>query len=425
MLLIRQGRMPAALVTDARGVSTPKTLDYVDLLSALDHSAVVTELKKDPVREHEIPDLPAGALLLSMTERPSGNSFVVTGAAPPATHLFVVEGGGETTTHEVPLPHVAYRAEWESATRSVRRLSLALCSPENEAAPDRGHGDLPLPLQQRLRLLRGRPGGGLLAHPGLHRDDPGADTGADRRRVLLRPERRGALHQGPLEERALLGLPRVPRGRRGARRTGARLARTLLHDRKRPPRPGKERELTEKSNQTNDNAGAKTEHGGGTPAPAPASAPAGTTTPGALFDMAPEKAPTKPGSGKGGQGASTKAAPRTEPQKYPEGTEVRYGRETVHLPKEMSAKEVLDWMSEDDYPELKYEDTELRHDKEKNRLVVVRKAQKKGARQGGRRGGRASGRSRRDPRPGRAPQARATAPSRPSSGCSAPTASTR
>ena len=135
LLLIRQGRMPAALVTDARGVSTPKTLDYVDLLSALDNSAVVTELEKDPVREHEIPDLPAGALLLSMTERPSGNSFVVTGTAPPATHLFVVDGGGETTTYEVPLPHVAYRAEWESATRSVRLLSLALCSPEGDATP--------------------------------------------------------------------------------------------------------------------------------------------------------------------------------------------------------------------------------------------------------------------------------------------------
>ena len=58
----------------------------------------------------------------------------------------------------------------------------------------------------------------------------------------------------------------------------------------------------------------------------------------------------------------------------------------------MSAKEVLDWMSDDDYPELKYEDTELRHDKEKNRLVVVRKAQKKGARQGARRAGHQGGR---------------------------------
>lgn len=135
LLLVRQGRMPAALITDARGVSTPKTLDYVDLLTALDRSAVVTELEKDPVREHRIPDLPPGALLLCMTERPSGNSFVVTGTAPPASHLFVVEGEGRTTTHEVALPHVAYRAEWDSRSRSVAHLSLALCSPDLEGAP--------------------------------------------------------------------------------------------------------------------------------------------------------------------------------------------------------------------------------------------------------------------------------------------------
>lgn len=108
---------------------------------------------------------------------------------------------------------------------------------------------------------------------------------------------------------------------------------------------------------------------------APAGAPAGTTTPGALFDMAPKKpepaAAPKPNAG-------AKSTPRPEPKKYAAGTEVRYGRERVSLPREMSAKEVLDWMSEDDYPELRYEESDLRHDKDKNRLVVVRRAQKKG-----------------------------------------------
>jgi len=108
-------------------------------------------------------------------------------------------------------------------------------------------------------------------------------------------------------------------------------------------------------------------------------APAGTTTPGALFDMAPTKPEPKKGPSGAGQPAMAAAKARPEPEKYPEGTEVRYGREKVTLPKEMTAKEVLDWLAEDDYPELKYEETEVRHDKEKNRLVVVRKAQKKGA----------------------------------------------
>lgn len=105
-------------------------------------------------------------------------------------------------------------------------------------------------------------------------------------------------------------------------------------------------------------------------------APAGTSTPGALFDLAPKKPGPKPAARADSQ---PKTAARPEPQKYAEGTEVRYGREKVHLPKEMTSKEVLEWMAEDDYPELRYEETELRHDKEKNRLVVVRKAQKKGA----------------------------------------------
>ncbi len=112
--------------------------------------------------------------------------------------------------------------------------------------------------------------------------------------------------------------------------------------------------------------------------------PAGTTTPGALFDMAPkEPAPKKPRPSSAAEApakAPAKAVAKTAPERYAEGTEVRYGREIVHLPKEMTAREVLDWMGEDDYPELKYEETELRHDREKNRLVVLRKAQKKGFR---------------------------------------------
>ncbi|QIN81086.1 hypothetical protein GBA65_21875 (plasmid) [Rubrobacter marinus] len=117
-------------------------------------------------------------------------------------------------------------------------------------------------------------------------------------------------------------------------------------------------------------------------------APQGTMEPEALFDMTPKKPepekkqPEKkqPEKGKGAAaGKSASKATSASPTKYAEGTEVRYQRHTLTLPKEMTAKEVLDWMSEDDFPELKYEETELRYDKEKNRLVPVRKAQKKGA----------------------------------------------
>lgn len=116
----------------------------------------------------------------------------------------------------------------------------------------------------------------------------------------------------------------------------------------------------------------------GTPQEQTQDVPQGTTTAGALFEL-PPKQERKPERDKREQKKGAATAPKAGPTKYPEGTEVRYQRHTLTLPKEMTAKEVLDWMSEDDFPELAFEETELRHDKEKNRLVPVRKAQKKGA----------------------------------------------
>lgn len=138
VLLIKPRRLPRALVTDSRGVVTAKAVDYVDLLAALDRSAVVTELEKEPVRTLKIPDLPRGAVLLDVVERPSGASYVVSGFTPPSEHLVVVEGGKKTTTHEIKLPAIAYRAVWDSRTRHISALSLALCSPDLAGEPNAG-----------------------------------------------------------------------------------------------------------------------------------------------------------------------------------------------------------------------------------------------------------------------------------------------
>ncbi len=123
-----------------------------------------------------------------------------------------------------------------------------------------------------------------------------------------------------------------------------------------------------------------------TAAAPPAAPPEGTTTAGALFELEPtpeeKRAAQREAKKKAEERAQAQrgaAATKAAPTKYREGTEVRYQRHTLTLPKEMTAKEVLDWLSEDDFPELAFEETELRHDKEKNRLVPVRKAQKKGA----------------------------------------------
>jgi len=163
----------------------------------------------------------------------------------------------------------------------------------------------------------------------------------------------------------------------------------------------KRRELTDQDNTQDNNqdkgqgqanprgtAGGTTDATTAAPPAAPPSAPPeGTTTAGALFELEPtpeekraaQREAEKKKAEERAQAHKSAAAAKAAPTKYREGTEVRYQRHTLTLPKEMTAKEVLDWLSEDDFPELAFEETELRHDKEKNRLVPVRKAQKKGA----------------------------------------------
>lgn len=74
---------------------------------------------------------------------------------------------------------------------------------------------------------------------------------------------------------------------------------------------------------------------------------------------------------------------KAEPKTYAEGTELKYSGHTRELPREMSEKEILEWLSEDDFPELSPERAEIRHDKDKDRLVPVLKAHKKGAKSSG------------------------------------------
>ncbi|MEW6635351.1 MAG: Mov34/MPN/PAD-1 family protein [Actinomycetota bacterium] len=71
------------------------------------------------------------------------------------------------------------------------------------------------------------------------------------------------------------------------------------------------------------------------------------------------------------------AAKKPEPKKYPAGVEVHYSGHKKALPHEMTQAEVFEFL-EDDFPELSADRAELRHDEEKNRLVPVLKAHKKG-----------------------------------------------
>ncbi len=163
--IMKQGELPRALVTDARGVTTPKIVDFVDILRALDDSCVIEELQKEPPeRAVPLPALPEGALLLNLTERLSATSYVVTGAARAREHPFSAHGGPVgsedlVTTHDINLPPIVYRASWtpsEAADATaaanantgagagharhdppgrLRSLHLALCSPDLKGNP--------------------------------------------------------------------------------------------------------------------------------------------------------------------------------------------------------------------------------------------------------------------------------------------------
>ena len=120
-----------------------------------------------------------------------------------------------------------------------------------------------------------------------------------------------------------------------------------------------------------------------TPQETPQETPQGTKAPDALFDMSPTK--PEPAKARTAAGATTTPAkapvkkPEPKPvKKFKEGTEVRYQRHTMVLPKEMTVSEVIAWLGEDEFPEIVYEDVELRHDEQKNRIVPVKTAQKKG-----------------------------------------------
>lgn len=127
--------------------------------------------------------------------------------------------------------------------------------------------------------------------------------------------------------------------------------------------------------------------------------PQGTTTPAALFDLtspaekkqlekdkkereAKERAEkTRAEYAKKNPAGAANSQPKTPPAPptvYKAGTTVRYLGHSLTLEKNMTAEETLAWISEDDFPELAHEEVEMRYDKDKNRLVPVRRAQKKG-----------------------------------------------
>lgn len=140
-LLLEADRLPRAVVTDAQGVSTARIISYVDLLATLDESATVSALTREATHHVELAAPPDGTLLLDLIERASANRYVLTGCVPSREYLFSLEQGvpsepeKETTTYDITLPPIVYRAVWNEETHGVSELSICLLSPDLEGAP--------------------------------------------------------------------------------------------------------------------------------------------------------------------------------------------------------------------------------------------------------------------------------------------------
>jgi hypothetical protein len=155
VLLQCPDRLPRALVTDVYGVTHPRVITYADLLGTLDQSTIIDQLEHEPERRLPLPQLPPGTVLVDLVERAAtsvpnstgttgSNSYVVTGVLPARTHLFTLQSGPafgeeqtdkETSTYEIVLPPIVYRALYNEALRNVTELSVALLSPELEGDP--------------------------------------------------------------------------------------------------------------------------------------------------------------------------------------------------------------------------------------------------------------------------------------------------
>ncbi|MDP9477090.1 MAG: prokaryotic E2 ligase family D protein [Actinomycetota bacterium] len=124
---------------DERGVLRTKTVSFVALLSLLDRSCIIDALDDEAERRYALPPLPPRALLVDAVERPRASSIVLTGYLDPASRPFVLsrsEPAAPTAVSAVvPLPSLVYRAEWYRRDRTLRTLSIAVCSPDLSGPP--------------------------------------------------------------------------------------------------------------------------------------------------------------------------------------------------------------------------------------------------------------------------------------------------
>jgi hypothetical protein len=136
---LRRGALPVIRLCNERGILETKTVSFVALLSLLDRSCTLDALDDEAERRTALPPLPPRALLVDAVERPRASSIVLTGYLEPASRPIVLRRSGPAASTAVsavvPLPALVYRAEWYRRDRTLRALSIAVCSPDLSGPP--------------------------------------------------------------------------------------------------------------------------------------------------------------------------------------------------------------------------------------------------------------------------------------------------
>ena len=135
-LYLEPGKLPALEITDSAGVKRYRTVGLADLLKMLDKSAVLEALKQEKIRRTDIPELPPRTVFAGKAEAPGWTVYRVAGWMPPREHVIV----WQDRSYTVPLPALAYSADWSEHDRSLARLYVAVAAPGVEEI----HADTPL-----------------------------------------------------------------------------------------------------------------------------------------------------------------------------------------------------------------------------------------------------------------------------------------
>ncbi|WP_029423402.1 hypothetical protein [Alicyclobacillus macrosporangiidus] len=106
----------------ANGVTHYKTVGWHQLLTLLDRSMVVEQLKVADLRVTKLPRLPDRTLLIDIAECSAWTDVILTGYVPATEYPMVYQG----VSYLVHIPTMVYRVRWNQQDKRLIGLSIAV-----------------------------------------------------------------------------------------------------------------------------------------------------------------------------------------------------------------------------------------------------------------------------------------------------------